>query len=1062
MMKPEAIVTPILSCPPEQTLRRFLLGQVIPEEAESLEVHLNACEPCVATLSTLHADDSLVEAMRCRNSIAEQPASEGDRLLAEWLKTLRPDSVPGSRPPAATPSGDSPTAEFVRAEQGGETGIYDFLAPSSDPHELGRLGHYEVRKVLDSGGMGVVFEAYDPILQRLVALKAMLPALAKNPSAKQRFLREARAAAAIKHDHIVTIYHVGEDNGVAYFAMELLEGESLEQRLRREPRLPAEELLRIGRESAQGLAAAHKHHLIHRDIKPSNIWLETRAEEPESAEPASPSRPSRVKILDFGLVSSTADKASLTQPGAILGTPAFMAPEQFRDQSVDARSDLFSLGCVFYRMATGEVPFRGAHSISTLIAIATTAPRPPREIAPDLPQAVDDLILRLLAKEPADRPASAAAVIEAIRAIEQDRARPAAPVRRPRRPLGRAVLGLAAACVFGLLCYGTWSAVRSPGPQKDGGPGTPDDTSSTAISGVGKRPPQFYADPARGLEGVLDHREIAGADADKFREWRASLGRDFRLAHLSTRKGPGPVLFNAVAVREQTPRLVRFSPDVPDALGPKNFGMLSDDGFRLLSLGIHTTTYPKAAWAESQIWIKDDTGYNVDGGTFAELTARIRQKRAKGSRPVGLETFPTPDGVRFTSNFAEVRDRLWEVDHPLDADALWASVKAYKDRGWRPDILTPYWDKGRFRFILVAVGNDDGPDWRFRMEMTLGQYQKESAEQRDGGLFPLVIASYGNDADVRYAAVWVRHRAPGAEPPPSAEPDTAALASKTVSWSSDTSAALYNDKARALEEVVDFREVYGKTSDELRDWHKNLDPKFRMGLVTSRRGAGPPLFNAVAVQERKQTVSRFHLEVPEDSTKQVWDKNREDGFRLITARANLDEDHQFPWNSTQIWVNDGVGQWFWHGWMPNITGGNKEGRREGGRPIAMDGTMSPTGLGCSTTLGADQGRAWEVFYSLTDEELLTAIDFYRRKGWRPDVLVPYKEDDQQRHMLVVVDNSDRVDWRFRMGMSEGVCRKESARQKRDGLFPLGLVSYGNDEAVRYAAIFVRYRKPSTK
>ena len=174
--------------------------------------------------------------------------------------------------------------------------VYDFLAPPREPGELGRLGPYQVRKVLGAGGMGVVFLGHDPLLERPVALKAMLPMLAVSPSAKQRFLREARAAAAIKHDHIVTIYQVGEDRGVPFLAMEFLEGESLDDRLKRESRLPVKELLRIGREAAEGLSAAHERGLIHRDIKPGNIWLEGER--------------GRVKILDFGLARDDGQRAS--------------------------------------------------------------------------------------------------------------------------------------------------------------------------------------------------------------------------------------------------------------------------------------------------------------------------------------------------------------------------------------------------------------------------------------------------------------------------------------------------------------------------------------------------------------------------------------------------------------------------------------------------------------------------------------------------------------------------------------------------------------------------------
>src|SRR5262249_39032557 len=152
--------------------------------------------------------------------------------------------------------------------------LTDLLGPPQADDELGRLGKYRILKVLGHGGMGVVYQAEDPELKRMVAIKAMLPGQAASANAGQRFLREAQAMAAIKHDHIVTIYQVDRARGVPFLAMEFLKGEPLAERLEREAKMPVAEVLRIGREIAQGLAAAHEHGLIHRDIKPANIWLE--------------------------------------------------------------------------------------------------------------------------------------------------------------------------------------------------------------------------------------------------------------------------------------------------------------------------------------------------------------------------------------------------------------------------------------------------------------------------------------------------------------------------------------------------------------------------------------------------------------------------------------------------------------------------------------------------------------------------------------------------------------------------------------------------------------------
>ena len=192
----------------------------------------------------------------------------------------------------------------------------------------------------------------------------------------------------------MTIYQVSEDRGVPFLAMELLEGESLESRLNREGKLPLAEVLRIGCEIAEGLAAAHVRGLIHRDIKPANIWLESGPG-------------GKVKILDFGLARPMEGDAVITDSGDILGTPAYMAPEQARGERLDHRADLFSLGCVLYRLATGQMPFPGAGPSAVLFALATRTPAPPRSLDSQLPSSLERLILELLAKAPDGRPGSA-------------------------------------------------------------------------------------------------------------------------------------------------------------------------------------------------------------------------------------------------------------------------------------------------------------------------------------------------------------------------------------------------------------------------------------------------------------------------------------------------------------------------------------------------------------------------------------------------------------------------------------------------------------------------------
>lgn len=297
-----------------------------------------------------------------------------------------------------------------------------FLAPPRAAGELGWLGKYRVLEVLGKGGMGIVFRAEDSYLKRQVALKVMKPELVTDAEAPQRFLREARATAAVKSDHIVTIHEVGQENGLPYLAMELLQGEPLQTWMQINRPIRASQLVDIAVQIARGLEAAHQGGLIHRDIKPANIWIELPS--------------GRVKILDFGLARPLKD-ASLTQTGIVMGTPAYMAPEQADGAKVDSRSDLFSLGCVLYEVATEEPPFKGPNTLAVLKAVALVDPRPLHEVKPDLPAVLSETVMRMLAKKPEDRPGSAAEVVQSLQDLEGQPGglKPlSGPVRRDARP----------------------------------------------------------------------------------------------------------------------------------------------------------------------------------------------------------------------------------------------------------------------------------------------------------------------------------------------------------------------------------------------------------------------------------------------------------------------------------------------------------------------------------------------------------------------------------------------------------------------------------------------------
>jgi eukaryotic-like serine/threonine-protein kinase len=279
-----------------------------------------------------------------------------------------------------------------------------------------KLSHFRILSKLGEGGMGLVYKAEDEKLRRMVALKLLPPGFVADPERRERFLREAQAAAAVRHPSIAAIYEVGEDGDAAYIAMELVEGRTLRSLIDETP-LTISEALRIAIEIARGLERAHGSGVIHRDLKPDNVMVESDG---------------RVKILDFGLAKlreETVAPASpeishaktrardLTQAGSLVGTAAYMSPEQARGQAVDPRSDLFSLGVLLYELTTRRNPFRGPTAIDTLSAILKESPPRASDLNPDVPVALERVLEHLLAKEPEGRPASATALIEELEGV---------------------------------------------------------------------------------------------------------------------------------------------------------------------------------------------------------------------------------------------------------------------------------------------------------------------------------------------------------------------------------------------------------------------------------------------------------------------------------------------------------------------------------------------------------------------------------------------------------------------------------------------------------------------
>jgi serine/threonine-protein kinase len=368
------------ACPPIGSLKDLLAERLRPAEQARLAAHLELCPACQHRVEGLTAGQRSWPGMA--HKLSDRPPAP-EPALRKVIDRLK------QNPQEATQDEPAFAADLPLG----------FLSPADKPGQLGRLERYEVLEEIGRGGMGVVLKAFDPSLHRVVAIKVLAPQLATSGVARKRFLREAKAAAAVSHDHIVTIHAVDQANGLPYLVMQYVAGQSLQQRIDKDGPLELTDVLRIGMQTASGLAAAHGHGIVHRDIKPANILLEEGVQ--------------RVKITDFGLARAM-DDASLTQSGFLAGSPLYMAPEQARGESLDYRADLFSLGSVLYTMCTGRPPFRAANTLAVLRRVSEDTPRPVRETNPEVPEWLVAVVDKLLAKDPADRYQSAAEVVEVL------------------------------------------------------------------------------------------------------------------------------------------------------------------------------------------------------------------------------------------------------------------------------------------------------------------------------------------------------------------------------------------------------------------------------------------------------------------------------------------------------------------------------------------------------------------------------------------------------------------------------------------------------------------------
>ncbi len=422
----------------DQDLRLVVSERPTDAPHEQIETHVAQCPQCQNRLLNFAADDSWRSSF-CSSIVGLDEQSVFDQTDTRLFSGER------------EPGGDEFDLQTI------DHMLESVLQSPTHPETLGRLGRYEIEKVIGFGGMGIVLRGFDHELHRPVAIKMISPRLSKNGTAKERFLREAKAAGALLHPNVIGIHDISESNGVPWFVMPLVVGPTLQDVVEKNGPLPAKEVVRIGKQIASGLAAAHQQGLVHRDIKPANILVDNQV--------------NRIVITDFGLARREAEE-SMTQTGMVAGTLNYMSPEQSRGEDVDARSDLFSLGSLLFFLSTGVTPFQSSAPMGVIHKVGNEPHSNAQTLNPDVPAQLSKMIDRLLEKLPVDRFQSANDVEEWLAKYLAHLNQPVQtqlpqlPFKPSRKIAQRSFLKLATgtsvafAIVGGIFYAGTWFAAE--------------------------------------------------------------------------------------------------------------------------------------------------------------------------------------------------------------------------------------------------------------------------------------------------------------------------------------------------------------------------------------------------------------------------------------------------------------------------------------------------------------------------------------------------------------------------------------------------------------------------
>ena len=709
----------------------------------------------------------LLSAHESASDFLENPSlSDAQDKIEEVMEAFKEqpaDSVAAARP--------LETSEYARVsevddEKEGVDLSLEFLQPYLSPPELaesrGRIGHYEILEVIGKGGCGIVLRGYDTKLHRTVAIKWMAAELAQTSPARKRFLREARAAAAVAHQNVVRIYAV-EEQPVPHLVMEFIAGKTLQHQLEQAGPFDLDEVNQLGLQIAAGLAASHSQGLIHRDVKPSNILLEEGT--------------NQVKLTDFGLARA-ADDASLTQSGMISGTPLYMSPEQAQGQRVDERSDLFSLGSVLYAMCTGRPPFRAGNAVAILRRVVEDRPRPIAEIIHEIPEWMVKIIEKLHAKNPDERYANARDLIADWTRkadLHANRQRGGSVARGDRRisdggeeafhsssaaqKRGNAKRLLALAAGLAVV----FATVLLMNQSKDG-----ETAGDAALSrSLGKGSDDGHIENLQ--PAFNDFREAHGLTETQLTQWVEDLEPGYEPTWFSPRRHVDTDLYDIVAVNRGLPDREPKIEFIHNAWQPD--GSPNDE-----TCGAYIEQIAKAGRSHHYAVLRALNGTSVGILSmlipdefefwFTErdfITEKImigiryeRQNRGVTERfmPLSLNVGNVGDAINHEVilGYLPYVDCNWHWS--LTEDQLLFRMNHYKEKGWRPHLISTNSGTSETLFTAVFVLSELPSPWSFTHDISQDEYEAMLISNREAGGRPRCVNSWVEGDRVRYSVIW--------------------------------------------------------------------------------------------------------------------------------------------------------------------------------------------------------------------------------------------------------------------------------------------------------------------